>query len=169
LSSGRRYHIDDWYPKVPIDGGGLNREKQKKQHVRRGTIMLKARPDPTDLHVGKIVRMRRLMLGMSQKKLGQALGLTFQQIQKYEKGTNRISASRLQQMAAVLQISVPFFFEGLENGCELAGASPKPTYVADFLATADGLTLTKAFMRIKDPKLRGAIANLVKELAGEES
>jgi transcriptional regulator with XRE-family HTH domain len=146
----------------------LIREKQKKQHVRRGTIMPKAGPDPTDLHVGKIVRMRRLVLGMSQAKLGQALGLTFQQVQKYEKGTNRISASRLQQMAAVLQISVPFFFEGLENGCELAGASPQPTYVADFLATVDGLALTRAFMRIEYPKLRRSIVNLVEAIAGHE-
>jgi transcriptional regulator with XRE-family HTH domain len=128
-------------------------------------------PNPTDKHVGSRVRMRRLMLDMSQTALGDALGITFQQVQKYEKGTNRVSASRLQQMANVLRISVPFFFEALPahtgESKGKAGVS-SPTYVTDFLATSDGLTLTKAFMQIKKRNLRSAIVHLIEDLAGPE-
>ncbi len=127
-------------------------------------------PNPIDKHVGSRVRMRRMMLGMSQEKLGDALGLTFQQVQKYEKGTNRIGASRLQQISQILQVPVAFFFEG---AAELSGApqggskeAPSPTYVSDFLATSDGLALTKAFMRIPDAKLRRRIVDLVEQIAG---
>jgi transcriptional regulator with XRE-family HTH domain len=132
---------------------------------------VKKTPNPIDKHVGSRVRMRRMMLGMSQEKLGDALRLTFQQVQKYEKGTNRIGASRLQQIAGILQVPVAFFFEGAP---EVAGASggmkeaPSPAYVSDFLATSDGLALTKAFMRIKDPKLRRRIVDLVRQMAGED-
>ena len=97
--------------------------------------------------------MRRMMLGMSQEKLGDALGLTFQQVQKYEKGTNRIGASRLQQISLILQVPVSFFFEGAPHAARQAGGlgeAPSPAYVSDFLATSDGLTLIKAFMRIKN-------------------
>src|SRR6266567_5291400 len=107
-------------------------------------------PNPVDKHVGSRLRMRRMMLGMSQEKLGDAFGLTFQQVQKYEKGTNRISASRLQHSAHILQVPVPFFFEGapsLPGAPAAKGAEPSPAYVSDFLATRDGLSLTKAFMR----------------------
>src|SRR6266702_2790302 len=106
----------------------------------------KKAPNPTDQHVGSRVRMRRLMLGMSQTKLGDALGLTFQQVQKYEKGTNRISASRLQHISNILQVQVPFFFEGAPHvpGQHIGnGASPSPAYVTEFLASSDGLALTK--------------------------
>ena len=133
--------------------------------------MVKKTPNPTDKHVGSRVRMRRMMLNMSQEKLGDALGLTFQQVQKYEKGTNRIGASRLQQIAQILQVSVSFFFEGAP---EIAGApqgmteAPSPAYISDFLATSDGLALTKAFMRIKDPKLRRRIVDLVEQISGED-
>jgi transcriptional regulator with XRE-family HTH domain len=134
--------------------------------------MAKKAPNPIDKHVGSRVRMRRMMLSMSQEKLGDALGLTFQQVQKYEKGTNRIGASRLQQISNILQVPVAFFFEGAP---ELPGArssgkdAPSPTYVADFLATSDGLALTKAFMRIPDPKLRRRIVDLVEQIAGDET
>jgi transcriptional regulator with XRE-family HTH domain len=114
-----------------------------------------------------------MMLSMSQEKLGDALGLTFQQVQKYEKGTNRIGASRLQQIANILQVPVAFFFEGapdLGGPRPLGGKdAPSPTYVADFLATSDGLALTKAFMRIGDPKLRRRIVDLVEQIAGEDA
>jgi len=133
--------------------------------------MTKKMPNPTDKHVGSRVRMRRIMLGMSQEKLGDALGLTFQQVQKYEKGTNRIGASRLQQIAHFLQVPVSFFFEGapdLPAGPASTMEAPSPSYVSDFLATSDGLALTKAFMRIKDPKLRRRIVDLVLQIAGEE-
>src|SRR6266478_4003793 len=131
----------------------------------------KKAPNPIDKHVGSRVRMRRMMLAMSQEKLGDALGLTFQQVQKYEKGTNRIGASRLQQISHILQVPVAFFFEGAPN---LQGQSdgmreaPSPAYVSDFLATSDGLALTKAFMRIKEPKVRRRIVDLVKQIAGED-
>jgi len=116
--------------------------------------------------------MRRMMLGMSQEKLGDALGLTFQQVQKYEKGTNRIGASRLQQISHILQVPVSFFFEGAPNGqAETEGGmaeAPSPSYVSDFLATSDGLALTKAFMRIKNNKVRRRIVDLVEQLSNEE-
>jgi transcriptional regulator with XRE-family HTH domain len=136
--------------------------------------MTKKAPNPIDKHVGSRVRMRRMMLGMSQEKLGDALGLTFQQVQKYEKGTNRIGASRLQQISNILQVPVAFFFEGaphLEGGPAPLGIedAPSPAYVSDFLATSDGLSLTKAFMRIPDAKLRRRIVDLVQQIAGEES
>jgi transcriptional regulator with XRE-family HTH domain len=133
--------------------------------------MVKKAPNPVDRHVGSRVRMRRMMLSMSQEKLGDALGLTFQQVQKYEKGTNRIGASRLQQISQILQVPVSFFFEGAPNlhphpeGTEKA---PSPAFVSDFLATSEGLALTKAFIRIKEPKLRRSIVNLVEEIAGEQ-
>ncbi len=132
---------------------------------------MKKIPNPIDKHVGSRVRMRRMMLSMSQEKLGDALDLTFQQVQKYEKGTNRIGASRLQQIADILQVPVSFFFEGAPNPAEYERGlkeAPSPTYVSDFLATSDGLSLTKAFMRIKDPKLRRRIVELVEQIVGEE-
>src|SRR5215467_1596387 len=134
----------------------------------------KKAPNPIDQHVGSRVRMRRLMLAMSQEKLGAALGLTFQQVQKYEKGTNRIGASRLQQISQILQVPVAFFFEGaphLSEGTFKGGVenAPSPTYVSDFLATSDGLALTKAFMRIPDPKLRRRIVDLVQQIAGGDA
>jgi transcriptional regulator with XRE-family HTH domain len=132
-------------------------------------MMAKKAPNPTDKHVGARVRMRRLMLAMSQEKLGDALGLTFQQVQKYEKGANRIGASRLQQLSHILQVPVSFFFEGAPN---VPGASsrdsadaPSPAYVSDFLATSDGIALVKAFMAIKSSKLRRRIVDLVEQIA----
>ena len=126
-------------------------------------------PNPVDKYVGSRVRMRRIMLGMSQEKLGEALGLTFQQIQKYEKGTNRVGASRLQQIADVLQVHVSFMFEGAPGGAATGlSESPSPAYVADFLATSDGLALTRAFTRLKDAKLRRSIVDLVEQIAARE-
>jgi len=134
--------------------------------------MVKKVPNPIDRHVGSRVRMRRMMLSMSQEKLGDALGLTFQQVQKYEKGANRIGASRLQQISGILQVPVSFFFEGAPaSGTESAGSldeAPSPAYVADFLATSDGLALTKAFMGIKDAKLRRKIVDLVEQIASDD-
>jgi transcriptional regulator with XRE-family HTH domain len=112
-----------------------------------------------------------MMLSLSQEKLGGALGLTFQQVQKYEKGTNRIGASRLQQISHILQVPVAFFFEGAPTAAHGEGMSeaPSPSYVSDFLATSDGLALTKAFMEIKEPKLRRRIVDLVEEIAGRNA
>jgi transcriptional regulator with XRE-family HTH domain len=123
-------------------------------------------PNPVDKHVGSRVRMRRMMLGMSQTTLADALDLTFQQVQKYEKGTNRISSSRLQHISQILQVPVTFFFEGAPGQPNTDGDAPSPAYVSDFLATRDGLALTKAFMQIKDTDLRRCIVDLVKKIAG---
>ncbi len=134
-------------------------------------MIAKKAPNPIDKHVGSRVRMRRMMLAMSQEKLGNNLGLTFQQVQKYEKGANRIGASRLQQISHILQVPVSFFFEGAPSGANTAkgdggmSEAPSPAYVSDFLATSDGLALTKAFMRISDSKLRRRIVDLVEQIA----
>jgi transcriptional regulator with XRE-family HTH domain len=128
----------------------------------------KKKPNPIDIHVGSRVRLRRNMLGMSQEKLGDSLGITFQQIQKYEKGTNRVGASRLQAISNVMNVPVSFFFEDAPNSeitsqvgfAEEGGA----TYVADFLNSSEGLQLNRAFMKITDPKIRRKIVDLVKTL-----
>ena len=128
-------------------------------------------PNPVDKYVGSRVRMRRMMLGMSQEKLGEALGLTFQQIQKYEKGTNRVGASRIQQIAEVLKVPVSFLFEGgpgSARGAEGFGEGPSPGHVSDFLATSEGLALTRAFTRIADARLRRSIVDLVEQIAAND-
>jgi transcriptional regulator with XRE-family HTH domain len=157
-------------PRSEVHGAQRAADKKNNEEVE---LVAKKAPNPVDKHVGSRVRMRRMMLGMSQEKLGDALGLTFQQVQKYEKGTNRIGASRLQQISHILQVPVAFFFEGAP---QLAGMpppnefdeAPSPAYVADFLATSDGLSLTKAFMRIPDAKLRRRIVELVQQIVGED-
>jgi transcriptional regulator with XRE-family HTH domain len=130
-------------------------------------------PNPVDKYVGSRVRMRRIMLGMSQEKLGEALGLTFQQVQKYEKGTNRVGASRIQQISEILQVPVSFLFEGGPGGGLATsngfGEAPSPAYVSDFLATSEGLALTRAFTRITDAKLRRSIVDMVEQIAAREA
>lgn len=128
-------------------------------------------PDPIDAYVGSRVRMRRLMLGMSQERLADQIGVTFQQVQKYERGTNRIGASRLQTIATVLAIPVSFFFqqdvsqplttEGLGH---LAGLED----LAEFLSSKEGLSLNKAFMKITDRGVRESVLLLVTSLANAE-
>jgi transcriptional regulator with XRE-family HTH domain len=133
--------------------------------------MVKKAPNPVDKHVGGRVRMRRMMLDMSQEKLGDALGLTFQQVQKYENGANRVSASRLQHISDILGVPVPFFFEGAPHGpgqIKSKGTAPSPAYVTEFLASSDGPALTKAFTRIQEPELRRRIVRLVEEIAGDD-
>jgi len=132
--------------------------------------MLKKTPNPIDKHVGSRVRMRRVLVGMSQERLGEALGLTFQQVQKYEKGTNRIGASRLQQISKVLGMPVEFFFEGSpQSDGEVAGFrdGADTTYVSDFLATNEGVQLNRAFLRIRDGRVRRKVVDLVSALAGD--
>jgi len=135
----------------------------------------KKQPNPIDIHVGSRVRLRRMMLGMSQEKLGESLGITFQQIQKYEKGTNRIGASRLQHIARVLTVPVSFFFEdapggvaGSETGANGMAEQPSASYVVDFLSSSEGIQLNKAFIRIKDAKLRRKVIELVRAMAGTD-
>lgn len=134
------------------------------------------RANPMDVHVGSRVRLRRMLLGMSQEKLGEHLGLTFQQVQKYEKGVNRIGASRLFDLARVLGVPVQFFYDEAPSGAQSAGAAvpgfaeqPDESYVVDFLGTREGLELNKAFARISDPKVRRSIVDLVRSLAGEDN
>ena len=124
-------------------------------------MIAKKAPNPTDKHVGARVRMRRMMLSMSQEKLGDALGLTFQQVQKYEKGANRIGASRLAadraHPASAGGVLLRRRADARQaNSRDGLAEAPSPAYVSDFLATSDGLALTKAFMRIKDPNCAAA-------------
>ncbi len=131
------------------------------------------RANAIDVHVGSRVRLRRMVLGMSQEKLGEQLRLTFQQVQKYEKGVNRIGAGRLFDLAHVLGVPVQFFYDEAplyqtENGshggfAERSGEND----VIDFLATREGLELNKAFVRISDPRTRRSIIDLIRSLAGE--
>lgn len=131
----------------------------------------KKKPNPIDIHVGSRIRLRRTMLGMSQEKLGESLGITFQQIQKYEKGTNRVGASRLQNISSILNVPVSFFFEDApgEQGNVAAGMAEASSsnYVVDFLSSSEGLQLNRAFVKIADPKVRRKIVDLVKALAAE--
>jgi len=126
-----------------------------------------------DEHVGARVRLRRMLLGMSQEKLGESLGLTFQQVQKYEKGVNRIGASRLFDLAQVLGVPVQFFYDELSSTAAESGFAtgfaerPAESYVVDFLGSRDGLELNKAFVRITDPKVRRSVIDLVRSLAGQ--
>jgi transcriptional regulator with XRE-family HTH domain len=130
-------------------------------------MLLKKAPNPVDKHVGARVRSRRILMGMSQEKLGSSLGLTFQQVQKYEKGTNRIGASRLQNIAKTLSVPVSYFFEGAPlDGAAAGFADTEQTnYVADILSTPEGISLAKAFMRINDPRVRRKIVELVTMMA----
>jgi transcriptional regulator with XRE-family HTH domain len=123
-----------------------------------------------DKHVGSRVRMRRMMLAMSQQKLADGLGLTFQQVQKYEKG-NRIGAGRLQQIAHILQVPVTFFFEGAPNASAPRGFHRSALSIAqidDFVSDSNGLRLIGAFMRIDNADLRRKIVMLVQEIAGDD-
>lgn len=126
---------------------------------------MKKKPNPTDVHVGSRVRMRRMMLQMSQEKLGDALNLTFQQVQKYEKGTNRIGASRLQQIATILRVPVSFFFEGGPSADGTPAVDAVPDYAQAFLATTDGLAIARAFPKL-EAKMRRRFVDLVEEMAG---
>jgi transcriptional regulator with XRE-family HTH domain len=128
----------------------------------------KKQANPIDAQVGNRVRLRRMLIGMSQEKLGEALGLTFQQVQKYEKGVNRIGAGRLFQVARILGVPITYFYEDVAStapGLSDAAASPP---VIEFLSSADGLQLSLAFMRIKEPKVRRRVLDLVKSLADDE-
>ena len=111
--------------------------------------------------------MQRMLIGMSQEKLGEALGLTFQQVQKYEKGTNRIGASRLYEIGAVLNVPIEYFFEGLENGAMQTGEGAARSGIdLSLLSTAEGIQLNSAFFSILDPKLRRRLLELIRVLGG---
>jgi transcriptional regulator with XRE-family HTH domain len=121
--------------------------------------------DLIDKHVGSRVRMRRLMLGISQEELGDALGITDQQVQRCEYGKNRIRASRLQHLADILKVTPSFLFERAPFATVKEDHLPETRYVTDFLTLTDGHALAKAFMRITDPKVRRCVVSLVEEIA----
>lgn len=128
-------------------------------------------PNPVDIHVGSRVRLRRMLVGLSQEKLGDSMGLTFQQIQKYEKGVNRIGASRLFKLSQVLDVPVQFFFEGMpsdsaEEARPAMGLSDggNEAFLYEFLNTRDGLELNRAFIKVSDPAVRKSVIELVRSL-----
>lgn len=123
---------------------------------------------PVDRHVGLRIRMRRKELGVSQEKLADAVGLTFQQVQKYERGSNRVSASRLWEIAAALQVTINYFYEGLPEPTEVA-AGPVRRDVEDLLLTHDGPELAASFLKVRDPKVRRKLVELIRSLADDEN
>lgn len=128
-------------------------------------------PNPVDLHVGSRIRMRRKILGVSQERLADSLGLTFQQVQKYERGSNRVSASKLYEIAATLQAQVSYFFEGLADPA-VADSTTEPgaeQFVHDFLMTPEGLELANLFPKITRARVRRRILDLVRSMADEEA
>ena len=130
----------------------------------------KKAPNPTDRHIGSRVRMRRKMLAMSQTQLADALGITYQQVQKNESGTNRIGAGRLQQISHILQVPVAFFFEGgaKESAPRVHGSTLSITQIDDFVASSEGLRLIGAFMQVHNADLRRKIVMLVQGIAGDD-
>lgn len=134
-------------------------------------IVPKKQANPIDAQVGNRVRIRRMLIGMSQEKLGDLLGLTFQQVQKYEKGVNRIGAGRLYEISRILGVPIDFFYEGIAASQEAGGFSESrgAPPVMEFVSSGEGLQLSLAFMKIKDPKVRKRMLDLVKSLADEES
>lgn len=127
---------------------------------------MKKLANPTDIHVGSRLRSRRLAVGLSQTDLALKAGITFQQVQKYERGVNRISASRIQEFSQVLQVPPSFFFEGGPGSDVTPSKSlPLPSSIFEFLETLDGRILADAFIRVKDKKLRRAIVALIEEVA----
>jgi transcriptional regulator with XRE-family HTH domain len=135
-------------------------------------IANKKKPNPIDIHVGSRIRLRRNMLGMSQEKLGEGLGITFQQIQKYEKGTNRVGASRLQAISSVLGVPVSYFFEDApgqsDEGATGMAEVSATNYVVDFLNSAEGLQLNRSFVKITDSRIRKRVIDLVKALSADD-
>jgi transcriptional regulator with XRE-family HTH domain len=127
----------------------------------------KKQANPIDVQVGNRVRIRRMLIGMSQERLGDLLGLTFQQVQKYEKGVNRIGAGRLFEMSRILNVPVDFFYEGV-NGAQ-PGTAEEGAPVMEFVSSGEGMQLSLAFMKIKDTKVRKRVLDLVKSLADEEA
>lgn len=148
---------------------GAKEVAHRTEHDARGLRL----PTRVDVHVGGRIRVRRMLLGMSQEAIADKLGLTFQQVQKYEKGVNRIGASRLFQLAAVLGVPVQYFFQDMpltaESGQTMVEEHAAESAIMDFLRTNDGMELTKAFLRISDVRSRRAILELVRSLGGHDA
>ena len=143
-------------PRVEIDVRGMPKPSKRV-------------PDPFDVYVGSRVRMTRQTLGMSQTVLGNALDLTFQQIQKYEKGTNRLSSSRLQMISKITGVPVSFFFEGGPNiSTNTPDQSHSINYIAEFIASSDGLALVRAYSKIKDSRVKRRLIQLIEALTVDD-
>ena len=130
--------------------------------------MPKKQANPIDVQVGNRVRIRRMLIGMSQERLGDLLGLTFQQVQKYEKGVNRIGAGRLYEVSRILNVPVDFFYEGIADTGHPGASEQDGAPIMEFISSGEGLQLSMAFMKIRDVKVRKRVLDLVKSLAEEE-
>jgi transcriptional regulator with XRE-family HTH domain len=133
------------------------------------TIVRRSAPNPIDIHVGGRLRLRRLAVGLSQERLAKSIGITFQQIQKYERGTNRIVASRLHDLARVLDVPVGYFFSELDEGT-LSGAAPEPreeamAFAHDLMGERETLELVRSYYKISDPRIRKRLFDLVKSVS----
>jgi transcriptional regulator with XRE-family HTH domain len=140
--------------------------------VPKGCVLVpKKQANPVDIQVGNRVRIRRMLIGMSQERLGELLSLTFQQVQKYEKGVNRIGAGRLFDVSRILGVPIDYFYEGvaLQLGGQEGFAEDSAPPVMEFVSSGEGLQLSLAFMKIKDSKVRKRVLDLVKSLAEEEA
>lgn len=138
----------------------------KRQGAKKGG------PDPIDVHVGGRVRLRRMIMGMSQDALGKALGLTFQQIQKYEKGANRIGAGRLKQLSELLEVPVQFFYDDYDDiiGAPARGFAedPEQDEFMEFVRSPEGVKLCRYYAQISDPEVRKRVLELVRSISGTE-
>ena len=146
----------------------MGQVRARQTSETRVSIAAKKQANPIDIQVGNRVRIRRMLIGMSQERLGDLLGLTFQQVQKYEKGVNRIGAGRLFEVSRILNVPVDFFYEGVNDAAQSANETDGAP-VMDFVSSGEGLQLSLAFMKIKDAKVRKRVLDLVKSLAEEES
>lgn len=141
----------------PIKAGGLTPVGQTDPDAH-----------PVDRHVGLRIRMRRKELSVSQEKLADAVGLTFQQVQKYERGANRVSASRLWEIAGALQVGIGYFYEGLPEPGDTGGMAPVRRDVEDLLLINDGPELAASFLRIRDPRLRRKLVELIRAMTEDD-
>src|ERR1700754_5208067 len=135
------------------------------QTIRFVCRVPKKQANPVDIQVGNRVRIRRMLIGMSQERLGDLLGLTFQQVQKYEKGVNRIGAGRWFEMSRIHHVPADFFYEGVSALPAQPGANEEGAPVMEFVSGGEGLQLSQAFMKIKDGKVRKRVLDPVKSLA----
>jgi transcriptional regulator with XRE-family HTH domain len=138
---------------------GMDRQRRRKTISEDG-------PDPVDIHVGARLRQRRTLLGMSQEKLAAAFGVSFQQIQKYERGANRVSASRLHQLTRILNVPVGYFFEGIVD-LQHNGSTGHPANDSEMVASRETLELVRAYYRIEDPTIRRRLVDLLRSLGPE--
>jgi transcriptional regulator with XRE-family HTH domain len=152
----------------------LTTETRGEQRMARGELAngeKESRPSPIDVHVGSRIRLRRTLLGMSQERLGEALGLTFQQVQKYERGVNRVGASRLFDLARVLDVPISFFFDDLsDSGNATSGRravgfeQSQDAFSDETLNRRETLELVRAYYRISDPAVRKRVFELIKSM-----